>query len=121
MREPRVKDQLRAIRQLWRETTKGEAQWSPTGSEDSYKSIRRDEIAILERTEEGFVRLKFSTRGREDYTVQLEELPSYAQASQDEEDRDAWLSKLWLEVTRDIDRSANAMDRFLGMDNPPAP
>lgn len=120
MREPRIRDQLAAVRSILRDTRKRELEWTWTGdeeSEGSYTSKRDTDVATLDRTEEELVRLRFLTADRPEWSVEIIQLGSATEPSKDEEDRDGLLALLYDLVSQQVGgRDTNAMLRFTNHD-----
>lgn len=114
MPEPKIREQLSAIRQVIADTRKGELSWTATGRENFFASrVGRDQ-SLLGREDDGLIEIQFMTDDRPEFTVRLAQLGASAEPTNDELSRDGLLSLLFDEVQRYVNPGdgENAMRRF---------
>ena len=109
-------EQVDLVRQTVSQTMAGKIDWKETGDAGSYRSVRTNAIAVLDRVGTGMhsrVRLRFSPSGQTAFDTVITQVLTEGEPFRDELDLDAQLELLYARVdSRSVRHRTSAM-RFL--------
>ncbi|HQH07786.1 MAG TPA: hypothetical protein PLZ92_08300 [Phycicoccus sp.] len=115
-----VKEQVDLVRRTVAQTLAGKIEWKETGEAGTYRSVRPNAVAVLDRVGTGVhsrVRLRFSPPGQVTFDTVIAQILTEGEPFREEQDLDAQLELLYARVDARSDRHRSSASLFLDDDD----
>ncbi|GAA4394310.1 hypothetical protein GCM10023153_15270 [Ornithinibacter aureus] len=115
-----LNEQLDLVRRTVAQTLAGKIEWKETGEAGTYRSVRPNAVAVLDRIGTGMharVRLRFSPPGQSAFDTIITQVLTEGEPFREEQDLDGQLELLYARVDARSDRHRTSASLFLDDDD----